>query len=80
VSEFGYLVVCNDEEQYSILESGHPVPLGWHPEGFEGTKDQCLEHIESVWTDMRPRSVRLAARAGAAARAGDPDAAPRASR
>jgi MbtH protein len=61
VSELGYLVVCNEEEQYSILEQGSALPPGWRAEGFAGTRDECLTHIETVWTDMRPRSVRLAA-------------------
>jgi MbtH protein len=61
VTEPGYLVVCNEEEQYSILEQGSTLPAGWRPEGFAGTRDECLAHIETVWTDMRPRSVRLAA-------------------
>lgn len=65
MSELGYLVVCNEEEQYSILEQDYPTPSGWRAEGFAGTKDECLAHIESVWTDMRPRSVRLAAAARA---------------
>ncbi|MGW4666393.1 MbtH family protein [Streptosporangium sandarakinum] len=53
-----YLVVVNDEEQYSVWRSGKQIPTGWHGEGFTGTKDECLEHINEVWTDMRPRSVR----------------------
>lgn len=53
-----YLVVVNHEEQYSIWEDADPVPAGWRATGFTGTKDDCLDHIESVWTDMRPRSVR----------------------
>jgi MbtH protein len=53
-----YLVVRNDEEQYSVWADGRPVPSGWYPTGFTGSKDACLEHIAEVWTDMRPRSVR----------------------
>lgn len=53
-----YLVVLNDEEQYSIWPAGRPLPSGWHAEGTQGTKDACLDHIEQVWTDMRPLSVR----------------------
>lgn len=53
-------VVRNDEEQYSIWEHDRPSPPGWHDEGFSGTKDACLKHIESVWSDMRPRSLRVA--------------------
>ena len=53
-----YVVVCNDEEQYSIWPDGHDLPAGWHPAGFSGPKDSCLAHIETVWTDLRPRRLR----------------------
>lgn len=55
-----FQVVLNHEEQYSIWESGRPLPLGWRAEGTAGTKDECLDHIEIVWTDMRPLSLRQA--------------------
>lgn len=55
-----YKVVLNDEEQYSIWPEDREVPLGWLEDGKAGTKSECLEHIEQVWTDMRPRSLRLA--------------------
>ena len=61
MSEPGYLVVVNDEEQYSIWEQGGALPPGWRAEGFAGGRDACLAHIEREWTDMRPRSVRSAA-------------------
>ncbi|WP_229881944.1 MbtH family protein [Streptomyces alanosinicus] len=51
-------MVVNDEEQYSIWNSLRPVPGGWRAEGTRGSKEACLEHIDRVWTDMRPRSVR----------------------
>ncbi|GGZ64699.1 MbtH family protein [Streptomyces subrutilus] len=54
-----FLVVANEEEQYSLWEAGRPVPLGWHEQGVRGTREECLEHIERVWTDMRPRSLRV---------------------
>lgn len=53
-----YRVVLNDEEQYSIWWADRELPAGWHPEGFEGTREKCLEHIAEVWTDMRPLSLR----------------------
>jgi MbtH protein len=53
-----YLVVINDEEQYSIWFADRELPAGWRTEGTEGTRTECLEHIGQVWTDMRPRSVR----------------------
>lgn len=53
-----YQVVVNHEEQYSIWPADRALPLGWQAEGFSGTKAECLQHIEAVWTDMRPLSLR----------------------
>ena len=53
-----YLVVANDEEQYSIWPQYKPLPEGWRAMGKEGPKADCLAHIEQVWTDMRPLSLR----------------------
>lgn len=53
-----YRVVINHEEQYSIWLADRENPLGWEDEGFSGTKQACLDHIEEVWTDMRPLSLR----------------------
>lgn len=53
-----YEVVINHEEQYSIWPQEQQVPLGWSKVGIQGTKDECLDYIERVWTDMRPLSVR----------------------
>jgi MbtH protein len=55
-----FIVVVNDEEQYSIWPALKPIPKGWREEGFRGPKDACLEHIEAAWTDMRPLSLRRA--------------------
>jgi uncharacterized protein YbdZ (MbtH family) len=53
-----YLVVLNDEEQYSIWPADRDLPAGWRAEGMSGLKDACLAHIDVVWTDMRPASLR----------------------
>ncbi|MGV9268853.1 MbtH family protein [Kitasatospora sp. NPDC003701] len=53
-----YRVVLNDEEQYSIWWADRDLPAGWRAEGVEGSKDECLAHIDEVWTDMRPASLR----------------------
>ena len=55
-----FQVVLNDEEQYSIWPADRPLPAGWRPDGTQGTKQQCLDHIDKVWTDMRPLSLRQA--------------------
>jgi MbtH protein len=53
-----YLVVVNHEEQYSIWPADRPLPRGWRAEGTQGDRARCLDHIERVWTDMRPLSLR----------------------
>ena len=53
-----FLVVLNDEEQYSIWPADREAPAGWRPDGVVGSKEECLAHIDEVWTDMRPRSLR----------------------
>jgi MbtH protein len=55
-----YAVVVNDEEQYSIWSARRAAPEGWRQVGVTGTKQECLTHIEKVWTDMRPLSLRRA--------------------
>lgn len=52
------LVVMNDEEQYSIWPEFREIPEGWRSVDFSGTKEECLAHIESVWKDITPKSVR----------------------
>jgi MbtH protein len=56
--ERSYRVVVNSEEQYSIWPTDQDLPAGWQAEGTSGTKAACLERVEQVWTDMRPRSLR----------------------
>ena len=53
-----YSVVLNHEEQYSIWPADREPPAGWTREGTTGPKQVCLDHIEQVWTDMRPLSLR----------------------
>ncbi len=53
-----YNVVMNEEEQYSIWLHDTELPLGWKSVIKAMSKQECLEHIEKVWTDLRPLSVR----------------------
>lgn len=55
-----YKVVINEEEQYSIWAHELAIPAGWRFEGVYGRKEEVLNHIEKVWTDMRPLSLRRA--------------------
>jgi MbtH protein len=56
-----FLALVNDEDQYSLWPSGIEVPAGWRPALGPASRDECLSHIEANWTDMRPRSLRIAA-------------------
>ena len=53
-----YVVLVNDEEQYSIWPGRKSVPAGWHTVGVQGPKAECLEYIDKTWTDITPLSVR----------------------
>jgi len=55
-----YQVVISDEERYSIWPTYKEIPWGWRASGFSGPKQVCLDHINEVWTDMRPLSLRRA--------------------
>lgn len=54
-----YLVVVNEEEQYSIWRSDLSIPAGWRATHGPCAKDQALAHISEVWKDLRPRSARV---------------------
>jgi MbtH protein len=56
--EITFEVVVNHEEQYSIWPADRPLPAGWRKAGKAGKKAECLSHINEVWTDMRPLSLR----------------------
>jgi MbtH protein len=61
----GYLVLRNDEDQYSLWPAFAEVPAGWQRVHGEDTRQNCLTFIDATWTDMRPRSLRLAMEADA---------------
>ncbi|HYQ49858.1 MAG TPA: MbtH family protein [Pseudomonas sp.] len=53
-----FKVLVNAEEQYSLWPDYKAVPAGWREAGKRGPKQDCLDYIEAVWTDMRPLSLR----------------------
>ena len=52
-----FIVLINDEVQYSIWPSAISFPLGWKQIGQAGSKAECLSFVQQAWTDMRPRSL-----------------------
>lgn len=53
-----YLVLVNDEEQYSLWPEEKSIPAGWNATQVFGSKAECVAYVDSVWTDMRPLSLR----------------------
>lgn len=51
-------VVVNHEEQYSVWPAEREPPVGWTTVGPPRSRNECLDHIARVWTDMRPLSLR----------------------
>jgi len=55
-----YLVLINEEGQYSLWPSSIRVPTGWTVVHGPTHRRDCLDYIETNWTDMRPASLRSA--------------------
>lgn len=58
-----FYVLVNDEEQYSLWPTFSGIPAGWTvvfggPDGSD--RESALSYVEENWTDMRPRSLRVA--------------------
>lgn len=53
-----YIVLINAEEQYSLWLKEKKIPPGWQSVGKEGSKAECVSYVDTVWTDMRPLSLR----------------------
>ncbi|MGI9003801.1 MAG: MbtH family protein [Pseudonocardia sp.] len=52
--------LVNDEGQYCLWPTFVPVPAGWTVAHGPATRQECLDHVEQNWTDMRPRSLVVA--------------------
>ncbi|MFB6704482.1 MbtH family protein [Streptomyces sp. NPDC056333] len=52
-----YSVLVNDENQHSLWPDFVDVPVGWTAVHGPTSRQECLEYIETNWTDMRPRSL-----------------------
>jgi MbtH protein len=56
-----FVVLINEEGQYSIWPPAKPVPEGWSlVSPTSSPKSVCLAYISTNWTDMRPLSLRHA--------------------
>jgi MbtH protein len=58
MDQSAFVVVRNREGQHSIWAADLPIPAGWVSGGKSGTREECLDYIREVWTDMAPASLR----------------------
>jgi MbtH protein len=52
-----YVVLVNDEGQYSLWPVFAEVPDGWRVVFGEAGREECRGYIEESWRDMRPKSL-----------------------
>jgi MbtH protein len=64
-----FYVLVNAERQYSLWPTFAAVPDGWSVDHGPAGRQECLDRVEAVWTDMRPASL-VAATDGTARGAG----------
>ena len=55
-----FLVLRNDEGQYSLWPEFAAVPAGWATVFGPAGQQPCVAHVEQHWTDMRPASLAAA--------------------
>lgn len=52
-----FLVLVNDERQHSLWPGFAEVPDGWTVTFGPADRASCVDHVNTTWTDMRPRSL-----------------------
>lgn len=52
-----FLVLVNDEGQYSLWPNFAKVPAGWVVKFGPELRELCSGYIEQNWVDMRPNSL-----------------------
>lgn len=59
-----YFVLINDEGQHSLWPIAIDVPAGWRVVFGEAPRQECMEYVDTHWTDMRPASLVAAMESG----------------
>ncbi|MFE2031820.1 MbtH family protein [Streptomyces scopuliridis] len=56
-NEAFHLVLVNTEGQHSVWPTFADVPKGWEVVFGPRRRQECLDFVETNWTDMRPKSL-----------------------
>jgi MbtH protein len=51
-----YLVLVNAEDQHSLWPAAIQPPAGWTPAHGPTGRADCVDFVDTSWTDMRPRT------------------------
>jgi len=52
-----FIVLTNDEGQYSLWPTFADVPAGWISVHEPASRQVSLDYVNQTWSDMRPRSL-----------------------
>lgn len=53
-----FLVLVNDRNQHSLWPASvQEIPAGWSVVHAQATRQECLDYVETNWTDLRPAGV-----------------------
>jgi MbtH protein len=55
-----FVVLINEERQYSLWPATLTVPAGWDVVHGEDSRSNCLDFVNASWTDMRPAGLAAA--------------------
>lgn len=50
-------VLVNAENQHSLWPAFAEIPAGWTAVLENAPRQQCVDYIETNWTDLRPKSL-----------------------
>ncbi|AXB47513.1 MbtH family protein [Amycolatopsis albispora] len=53
-----FSVLVNEEQQHSLWPEFADVPAGWTVAFGPASRQECLDYVETNWTDLRPASLR----------------------
>ena len=57
-----YLVLRNEEGQYSLWPSRNDIPGGWAAVDYRGSKVECMTYVDEHWTEMRSPATMTSGR------------------
>ncbi|HVQ92013.1 MAG TPA: MbtH family NRPS accessory protein [Mycobacteriales bacterium] len=52
-----YLVLINADNQHSLWPASIDVPAGWTVGHGPAARQECLDYVDTHWTDLRPASL-----------------------